>query len=323
MNSENRLVIWDDAWLPWSAEFERRLSPGWQIAAGSGLPWLLQEVPSARALLATTLPVEARAFAEGLELMLYPGAGCSHISATDLPQGCLLTNVFEHATPVSEYVMATMLIHATRIVPTTAAMRSGSWDGSGRVGGEPHRELAGSTVGLFGFGQIGQAVATRAEAFGMNVLSVTRTRGSLSEMLPECDYFVVAAPLTEETRGRIGVAELQLLPQHAYLVNVGRAEIVCEQALYNALASGAIAGAAIDVWYRYPPPGQNGHGSRLPFHTLPNVICTPHYSAWTRPMIMRRIDRMSDSLRRLAEGAPLDRVVLEGSWHPTAIEENR
>jgi phosphoglycerate dehydrogenase-like enzyme len=105
---------------------------------------------------------------------------------------------------------------------------------------------------------------------------------------------------------------LELLPRHAYVVNVGRAEIIGEQALYDALVSGSIAGAAIDVWYRYPAPGENGYGSRLPFHTLPNVICTPHYSAWTRPMILRRIDRMSGNLRRLVSGEPLQRVVLRG-----------
>jgi phosphoglycerate dehydrogenase-like enzyme len=317
MTPPNKLVVWDDAWLPWSAEFEQRLSPLWQVVAGSGLPWLLQELPSARALIATELPAQARVAALGLELMLYPGAGSSHLSASDLPAACLLANVFEHEIPIAEYVLMTMLMHATQILPTMLTMRAGSWEGSGRTGGEPHRELAGSTLGLFGFGHIGQAIAARAEAFGIKVLSVTRSHGSLTEMMPVCDYFVVAAPLTEATRGRIGVAELSLLPRHAYVVNVGRAEIICERALYDALVQGTISGAAIDVWYRYPSPGEDGHGSSLPFHTLPNVICTPHYSAWTRPMILRRIDGMADNLRRLAEGRPLTRVVLHGSWQPS------
>lgn len=311
-----KLIVWDDAWLPWVAAFEQRLTPEWRVTSGSGLPWLLGELGDADALVATALPVQARALAANLQVMLYPGAGCSHLSPDDLPAGCLLTNVFEHEGPIAEYVMMTMLAHTTGLFSTVAAFRAGAWDGSGRVGGKPHGELAGRTVGLFGFGHIGQTVAARAEAFGMRVEAVTRQQGSLADMLPRSDFFVIAAPLTSETRGRIGAAELALLPRHAYLINVARAEIVGEQALYQALTSRAIAGAALDVWYQYPSGGAVGHGSRLPFQLLPNVICTPHYSAWTRPMILRRIERMTANLQRLAHGETLERVVLEGSWHP-------
>jgi phosphoglycerate dehydrogenase-like enzyme len=183
---------------------------------------------------------------------------------------------------------------------------------------------------LFGYGRIGQAVAIRARAFGMRIAALSRNPipkrapqpdfvagpGELPELLRQSDFLVIAAPLTAETQGRIGAAEIDLLPRHAVLVNVSRAEIVCEQSLYDALAYGRLAGAALDVWYRYPPPGETGHGSSLPFHTLPNVICTPHCSAWSRAMILRRIGRMCENLNRLVQGEELERVVLVGTWRP-------
>ncbi len=107
-----------------------------------------------------------------------------------------------------------------------------------------------------------------------------------------------------------------LRPPEAFLINVSRAEIVREQDLYDALACGRLAGAALDVWYQYPKPGETGHGSRLPFHALPNVYCTPHYSAWSRGMILRRIDRMCETLGRLSRGEELERIVLVGRWRP-------
>ncbi len=309
-----KLVVWDEAWLPSVSEFERLLGSEWGVVGGSGLPWLLDEIGDTDALVATTMPAEALASAQSLQLMLYPGAGCTHIMPEDLPEGCLLANVYEHEGPMAEYVMMMMLMHATGVLAHMSSLREGRWEGSGRTGGEPHVEVDGRVLGMFGFGHIGRAVAKRAEAFGMRVEAVTRSRGSLMDMLPRCDFFLIAAPLTGETRGRIGAAELALLPRHAFLINVGRAEIVCEGALYDALESKAIAGAALDVWYQYPGPGERGHGSRFPFHTLPNVMCTPHYSAWTRPMILRRIALMAENLQRLARGEAIERVVLEGTW---------
>jgi len=138
--------------------------------------------------------------------------------------------------------------------------------------------------------------------------------GSVEAVLEQSDFLVIAAPLTTETRGRIGAAELALLPPGAVVINVSRAEIVAEQVLFDALSEGRLGGAALDVWYQYPAPGESGHGSALPFHTLPNVICTPHYSAWTRAMILRRIDAMCANLKRLERGEGLERVVLTGSW---------
>ena len=325
-----KLLIWDHAWAPWAGDFASAVDSAWHIEANPGdRDWLAARIPAADALLAVTIPPEALPPARNLKLFLNPGAGLLLDGPLSIPTGCRVVNVYEHETAIAEHVLLTMLLHATRLLQQAAAFRAGRWESSGRLGGEPHGELRGRTVGIFGYGHIGQAVAARARAFGMRIAAVSRSASAaavpadflggpdrLTELLRQSDYLVIATPLTGDTRGRIGGPELALLPRGAFLVNVARAEIVREQELYDALASGHLGGAALDVWYQYPAAGQQGYGSKLPFHNLPNVICTPHSSAWTRPMILRRIAAMSDNLNRFARGEELRRVVMEGAWRP-------
>ena len=170
-------------------------------------------------------------------------------------------------------------------------------------------------MGLVGYGTIGQEVAVRAQAFGMRVIRTTGREGNLEQVLRESDFLVIACPLNERTRGMIGSAALALLKPSAYLINVARAEVVEERPLFEALRDGRIAGAALDVWYRYPASGAEVlHGSALPFHELDNTMVTPHMSAWTSGLIERRIARMVENLGRLERGEALECVVLEGTW---------
>lgn len=326
-----KLVIWDAGWCSHSAEFARLLGAGWDVCAAAGdVEWLQRELPGASALLAVTLPHEALAHAQRLEVLLFPGAGLLENLPERYPAGCAVVNVYEHETPIAEYALMMMLAHVTRLRAHQDAMNQGRWEGSGRIGGTPHEELAGQTVGLFGYGRIGQAIAGRARAFGMHVAAIRKSCDSaaippadvefwggpdrLAELLRRSNIFVIAAPLTSETEGIIGAAELAMLPAGAFLINVSRAQIVHERALYEALAAGRLAGAALDVWYQYPQPGEIGFGSAYPFHELPSVYCTPHYSAWTSGMIARRIAKMCENLARLARGEELQRVLLTGTW---------
>lgn len=329
MSAARKLIIWDGAWLPYADEFATRLDPEWEVAADAGdFRWLMEHIEGATAMVAVRLPSEALPRARNLSAFLFPGAGLLTPDPCTFPAGCPVVNVHEHETPIAEYALLMMLLHTTRLLPYLETFRAGRWDGSGRIGGDPHGELTGRTVGLFGYGHIGQAIACRARAFGMRIAAASRGAiprdalqpdfaagpEQLPELLRQSDFFVVAAPLTPETASRIGAAELDLLPRHAMLINVSRAEIVCEHPLYDALASRRLGGAALDVWYQYPSAGEAGHGSRFPFHTLPNVICTPHYSAWSRGMILRRIERMTGNLNRLSRGQGLERIVLTGTW---------
>ena len=195
-----------------------------------------------------------------------------------------------------------MLALKTGLLDSAAAFRRGEWVGSGRLTGEPHAELYGGTLGLIGFGHIGAEVARRAPAFGLRVQAVRKhSEWTISDMQPvrflsgpdgvdtlleTSDVVVVACPLTYETRGMLDRRRLRLLKKDAVLINVARAEIIEEEALYEALQERWFAAAALDVWYRYPKAeGEEEPGSGFPFHSLSNVLVTPHASAWTREML--------------------------------------
>ena len=128
-------------------------------------------------------------------------------------------------------------------------------------------------------------------------------------MLERADYLAVTLALTPETRGLIGARELARLKPTAVLINVARGEVVDEDALYDALHRGAIAGAALDVWYRYPTGDAPIHPAHRPFHALPNVLMTPHVSGWTDGMMDARAGVIAENIHRAARGeAPVNLV---------------
>src|SRR5262249_13253026 len=174
-------------------------------------------------------------------------------------------------------------------------LRQGCWESQWAVATPPPApwpELAGKTLGILGYGRIGQCVARRAQAFDMVVWAIRRnptdspTHGlaffggpeALDEVLRHADYLVLTLSLTEATRSLLGERELRLLKPTAMLINVARAEIVDEVALYRVLAQRAIAGAALDVWYHYPTGPGPTWPARQAFQDLPNVLMTPHVS---------------------------------------------
>lgn len=328
-----KLLIWHPACYQLEPPLRSALRTSWDIETNPGdLNWLAERLAGADALIALELPRSLLPQARRLKALLFPGAGYFHSSPDELPLGCRLSVVFEHEVPIAEYVVLVLLLHVTRMRHFLATFAQGRWDGNGRTGGEPHEELLGKTLALVGYGHIGREVARRVRCFGVRVLAIRSrpsplpvgtpepdflgTPAELDRVLAESDFVTLCCPLTPETRGMIDARRLRLLRDGALLVNVARAEIVDEEALYRELASGRIS-AALDVWYQYPMRGTEIlHGSRFPLHELPNVLATPHLSAWTRAMIERRMRRIADNLDRLARGQPLERVVLCGSWTP-------
>jgi phosphoglycerate dehydrogenase-like enzyme len=255
-------------------------------------------------------------------LLHTPGAGVDGIDFSALPDDCAVCNVFEHEGPIAEFVLLAMLEHAIGLGAMTASFSPEAWSEIYRTR-RPHQEIAGKTVGLVGLGHIGRGIALRAKAFGMRVHAVTSSsRGAsaeiewlgmseqLDELLAAADFVVVACPLTERTRGMIGAAQLAVMKPTAVLINIARAEIVAEEALFRALQSGAIGGAVLDVWYAYPSPNADQtRPSRFPFHKLANVRCTPHSSAWTEALFDRRYAIIADNIARLRSGEPLRNLV--------------
>jgi phosphoglycerate dehydrogenase-like enzyme len=134
----------------------------------------------------------------------------------------------------------------------------------------------------------------------------------LDRMLPQCDTLLIACGLGPETRGLIDAHRLALLKRGALLINVARALIVDEDALYNALKDGRLGGAALDVWWQYPTVGEpDRRPSRRPFHELPNVLMTPHSSSSSDATAERRWSVVAANLDRFARCEPLENVVLK------------
>jgi phosphoglycerate dehydrogenase-like enzyme len=260
---------------------------------------------------------EMAAAAPRLRLVQVPGAGLDRIDRSALGPGTELANAYGHDTGIAEYVLGAMLAMSRSFCRLDADLRRGQWDSVWSGATVPlWPELAGKTLGILGYGRIGQAVARRALAFDMDVLAIRRDpsrpdpqglaflRGpeALADVLSRADYLAITLTLTPDTRGLIGARELGLMRPTAILVNVARGEVVDEDALYRALHEGRIAGAALDVWYRYPAGAGPTPPATRPFHTLPNVLMTPHVSGWTEGMMDARAGVIAENIHRVARG---------------------
>ncbi|ODU03978.1 MAG: hypothetical protein ABS81_12220 [Pseudonocardia sp. SCN 72-86] len=256
-------------------------------------------------------------------LLHVPGAGLDGIDLDALDPRTDVANVFEHEIPIAEFVLARLLEWEIRAADMQAAFDPDTWAATYRHRVE-HGELHGRSLGIAGYGRIGRAIATRAAAFGMRVTAVddhapahdhlqVLPTSRLTDVAAGSDRFVVACPLTEQTHGMVDAAFLAAMPSDAVLVNISRAEVVDENALWDALCHNTIGGAILDVWYRYPSaadpaPAPAAH----PFWELPNAWCTPHSSAWTRSLARRRYAVIADNVERLASGRPLRNTVRTG-----------
>jgi len=192
----------------------------------------------------------------------------------------------------TEQTFALMLALARHVPDAVASIRAGRWERKPFVG----TELAGKTLGIVGMGRIGSGVALRANAFGMRVIasdpyvSTVRAETSGATLLPlddvlrAADFLTLHVPLSHQTTGMIGAAQLAMMKPSAYLINCARGGIVDEAALLEALDGSRLAGAALDVVAEEPPP-PDGTGARLQRH--PNVVATPHLGGSTHEALER------------------------------------
>jgi len=286
-------------------------------------------IRAADAVVTTAFPWPATD-AHGLRLVQVQAAGWEKVDTACLPATTTVCNAFGHARAAAEYALMTMLMWTHRWKAVEDDFRSGSWAWSGAVNGPFRNELNSRTVGVVGLGHMGREIASRVHAMGVRVLGCARTApadasafdhvyplAQLDAFLTQCDFVILAIALTPETTALIDARRLALMRRDAVLVNLARGPVVDERALYEALTGGTIAGAVIDVWWRYPSPADpNPRPSDFPFHTLPNVMMTPHSSQWTEQMMDRRWDMVVSNLRRLHRGEPLADVVRAGRASP-------
>ncbi len=227
----------------------------------------------------------------GLDELLFPELAESGVPLTNA------RGVFSEI--LGEFVIAAVLFFAKGLRRMVRSQEAGTWDQFDTV------EVAGQTMGIIGMGDIGKAAARRAEAMGMRIEGLRRADGPgrKRELLERSDYVVLATPLTPETRGIIGEAELRAMKSSAVLINVGRGPLVDEAALVAALRDRRIGGAALDVFNEEPLPA--GH----PFYTLDNVLLSAHSADHTPDWKARTMQLFLDNFARYRKGEALLNVV--------------
>ena len=270
-----------------------RLVAGAEVALG-----FPNESPARLAWLVRTAP--------GLRFVqcMYAGAGqqvrAARLTPEELGRVAFASSSGVHAVPLAEWSLFGILALTKGLPRLLRDKRERRWDHY------PVNELPGKTVLVVGFGEIGREVARLAQAFGMRVLAVKRAADDtasgpdrLDDFVAEADAVVVTLPLTDETRGLIGRDTIARMRDGAILVNVGRGAVVDEEALVEALASGKLAGAALDVFAEEPLPA----ASRL--WELDNVILSPHTAALSLRENERIVDLFAENLRRYLRGDEL------------------
>ncbi len=260
-----------------------------------------------------------------LRVLQSVSAGLDQVDLAAIPKGVTVCNVYGHEPAIAEYAITTMLVLTHRLFELVSEFRGGSWAARQMNGGKPRGEVMGRTLGIVGYGRIGREVASRAAGLKCRVLAANRSPvavagpadriyplADLDRMLPECDILLIACALGPETQGLIDARRLALMKPGAVLINVARAPIVDEAALYSALKEGHLGGAAIDVWSREPTSDEpQRRPSEYPFHELPNVLMTPHCSGFTDGTVERRWGSVAGNLDRLVRGEALENVVAQ------------
>ena len=320
-----RIVIADANLLPLREHLEAAFPAGAQVrwVSRQDLDELAAAVADADVLVSARCPARIGAAGPRLRLVHVPGAGYDGVDVSGLPAGAIVANTFHHENSIAEYVVATTIMLRRGFLAQDTALRADRWESPAFDPDRPWVEsLEAATIGFVGFGHIGARAWERFRAFGARGVAVTRrgavddaslawsgTTADLGALLDEADVVVVSTPLDEATRGIIDGPALARMKREAVLVNVGRGPLVEQHALYAALRDGVIAGAAIDVWYSYPPGGDVAAPAAEPFRQLPNVIMTPHVSGVTRQTFRARADDIAANVARLAAGEPLVNVV--------------
>jgi len=261
-----------------------------------------------------------------LERVIIPYAGVPERTRSLVSEraGLSLHNLHHNAAPAAELAIALLLAAVKRVVPHDRDLRGGDW--RRRYGISETTTLAGRHALILGYGAIGRRVARMCRGLDMSVAAIRRGRdggtredaieihsvADLHALLPRADALMVCLPLTKETRGLVGAAELALLPEQACLVNVGRGALVDEEALFASLTDGRLDCAGLDVWYRYPHEEAERAAtmpSTQPFHELDNVVLSPHRAGLTRQNEALRARDLSVLLRAAAAGRDVGNAV--------------
>ncbi|MCL5676315.1 MAG: D-2-hydroxyacid dehydrogenase [Firmicutes bacterium] len=291
--------------------------PGWQLLVAGSDQEAAERWPDADVLVSWGMqfPKQFLAAAKGLRWIQTLSAGVEGLigpvrELEHQGRSIILANARgAHGEPIAEHVLGMILSFTRRLLASQRAQAASEWVSLAPV------ELAGQTVGIAGFGSIGQAIAAKLHPLGVRLLA-TRARpqphplvekvlppSGLREMLAESDVLILAAPATAETRFLIGEAELAQMKPEALLINIARGSLIDEAALATALRAGRLGGAALDVFAKEPLPADS------PLWQAPNLLITPHIAALSPRTMERTLDIVAENLLRFAAGEPLRNVV--------------
>jgi D-3-phosphoglycerate dehydrogenase len=223
-----------------------------------------------------------------------------------------VTNVRDYCTEeVADHAIAMWLAMARKLADYDRATHRGGWHWSA---GKPVHRLRDRTMGIVSFGQIGYAIAARAQAFGVKLIvydpyvdaASIAGRGAekvdKDELLRRSDYVLMQAPMTPETRHFLGTREFAIIKPGAFVVNTGRGPTIDNAALYAALTSGRVAGAALDDPEEEPAKRASWSPAGNPLFTLPNVIVTPHVAYYSEESIRLAREIASEEVARVLTG---------------------
>jgi phosphoglycerate dehydrogenase-like enzyme len=268
------------------------------ILTGMGMAPLLREIwPQAKKVR------WVHSLSAGVDNLLFPELIESEVPLTNA------RGVF--AESLGEFVLASMLFFGKdlrRMVRNQQAARWEQFDVD---------VLYRQTLGIIGYGEIGRAAARRAKAIGMKVLAIRRRSSAVEDplvdeafsvedrvkMMPLCDYVAVAAPLTPDTKGMLGEAEIAAMKPTGVVINVGRGPVIDEPALIRALQEKRIRGAALDVFDQEPLP--EGH----PYWSMDNLLLSPHCADHTEGWVEDAMQMFVKNFRRFHKGEPLLNIV--------------
>jgi phosphoglycerate dehydrogenase-like enzyme len=278
-----------------------------------------EEIVGAEVIVTWSLRAEQVAAAKKLRWIHSPAAAVNQLLFPELVQSdIVLTNAREvHGPVVAEHVIALIFALAKKIQGSALLQQKHVWGQQILWDEVPRiREVAGATLGIVGLGSIGRAVVKSAKALGMRVIAVREhpekgSEGSDVVLAPnaidtvfrESDYVVLAAPVTDSTTAIANAERLALMKRDACLINVGRAPLVDEAALVDALREKRIGGAALDVFPKEPLPADS------PLWDVPNLLITPHTAALTEKLWDRHYALFSENLHRYLSGKTLLAVV--------------
>ncbi|SEM87582.1 2-hydroxyacid dehydrogenase [Cryobacterium luteum] len=298
----------------------------WTIANTWSEQQILAALPDTDVLVCSSMSSQMAVRAPGLRLVHVTGAGYDKIPLADLAPGTRVSNTFHHGEAIAEHVIMTALMLSRRVIPVDRDMRAGRWRTVANDLTVPfHGTLRGRTLGLLGFGGIGQEVARLASALGMRVRAVRYNPAGavpgdltldwvgglddLPELLGSSDVVVVTVPLSEATRGVIDARALRQMRPTGILINVARGPLIDEDALVDALTEKRIAGAALDVWWGAPSGDGAAPAAVARFADFDTVVLTPHYSGHALRTFQLRAADIAANVDNLAHGRPLARVV--------------